>query len=197
MSGIATTALVAVSAWLLVLNIIMVLVVRQIALLTLRLATRDDVAKPMQESHEHHFDVTNDGPRVGYPVAEETLVALPEAREIAHVLVVSATCVPCRKLVVELRRRSFREPVVVLLSGRESVAAGMAALLPPGVRIIRDPDATNVSGLLNVHSTPFAVSFDRGVVVAKTYLEEAAAFIDLIEAEAAPVVALAGASGGN
>ena len=186
MSGIAVTALVAVGLWLLALTVMMLLVVRQIALLTLRLASRDEVSMPPEQAaHGEHFDVSKDGPGLGHAISSELLGTIPEAGEVAHVLLVSATCVPCRKLVIGLRRERFAEPVIVLLSGRESVAAGMATLLPAGVRVIRDPEANELSGLLNIHSAPFAVSIERGVVVAKTYLNGPDEFRNLIGPRAA------------
>jgi hypothetical protein len=51
----------------------------------------------------------------------------------------------------------------------ESVDA-LVDLLPPGIRVVRDPEATQLADALDIRSTPFAVALNEGRVAGKSYL---------------------------
>src|SRR5829696_5952677 len=135
MSALAIVALVLACVWLGVLTFVVVLLVRQVGLLTVRLsmATQaisldDDVAEVMPDG------------------------------ERAYLLLISASCEPCRELVAELDGHHFEQSVVALVPGRQEQASELAALLPPGIRVVFDPEATHLAESLDLESTPFAIA---------------------------------------
>src|SRR3712207_5271059 len=168
MSALAIAALVLVCIWLGVLTLVVVLLVRQIGLLTVRLSVASQA-----------FSLDDDGPEVGSSLPEEVTSVLPELREErAYLLLISAGCTPCRKLVVDLEGHRFEQKVVALVPGRPEQAGEIAALLPSGVRTVLDPQAAGVADALKLESTPFALEVERGTVTAKAYMHEGAS--DLI-----------------
>jgi hypothetical protein len=169
MSGLAVVALVLACIWLGILTLVVVLLVRQIGLLTVRLSVAGQAP-----------DLDHDGPEVGSNVPEEVASALPEVGgERAYVLLISASCTPCRELAAGIRQHHFEQTVVALVPGDEELADELAALLPPGVRAVRDPEARRLAGALGISSTPFAVEVERGTVTRKAYLYDGAS--DLME----------------
>ena len=168
MSTPAVAALVLVCAWLGALTLIVVLLVRQIGLLTVRLNVASQA-----------LSLDDDGPEVGSKVPEEVASVLPGPEvERAYLLLVSAGCEPCRELVADLREHRFEQNVVALVPGREEQASEIAALLPSGVRVVLDPRATRLAEVLELESTPFALEVERGTVTRKAYLHAGAS--DLI-----------------
>jgi len=176
MSALAIAALVLVCVWLGVLTLVVVLLVRQIGLLTVRLSVADRA-----------LSVDNDGPEVGSSVPED--VALPDLEEErAYLLLISAGCTPCRELVADLGDRRFEQNIVALVPGSEEQASELAALLPPGIRAVLDPEATSLAESLKIQSTPFALEVERGTVTRKAYLYEGASdLIGFVESGNAPV----------
>jgi len=176
MSALAIAALVLVCVWLGVLTLVVVLLVRQIGLLTVRLSVADRA-----------LSVDNDGPEVGSSVPED--VALPDLEEErAYLLLFSAGCTPCRELVADLGDRRFEQNIVALVPGSEEQASELAALLPPGIRAVLDPEATSLAESLKIQSTPFALEVERGTVTRKAYLYEGASdLIGFVESGNAPV----------
>lgn len=171
MSGLALTALIMVCAWLGVLTLVVVLLVRQIGLLTVRLSLAGEDILP-----------DNDGPEVGSEIPDEVALALPQLNgERNYVLLLSASCIPCRELAVELGRHSFEPAITALVPGSEKLADNLEALLPSGVRVVRDPEATELAGALEVESTPFALEVEGGTVTRKAYLYSSADLISLVE----------------
>jgi hypothetical protein len=169
MSGLAVVALVLACVWLGILTLVVVLLVRQIGLLTVRLSVASQA-----------LSLANDGPKVGSKVPEEVASALPDVEgERGYVLLISATCAPCPELVADIRQRDFEQTIIALVPGREELADELVALLPPGIRAVRDPEATRLAGALDIRSTPFAVEVERGTVTRKAYLYDGAS--DLIE----------------
>jgi hypothetical protein len=168
MSAPAVAALVLVCVWLGALTLIVVLLVRQIGLLTVRLNVASQA-----------LSLDDDGPEVGSNVPEEVASVLPGLEgERAYLLLVSASCEPCRELVADLGEHRFEQNVVALVPGREEQASEIAALLPSGVRVVLDPKATRLAEVLELESTPFALEVERGTVTRKAYLHAGAS--DLI-----------------
>ena len=170
MSALAIAALVLVCIWLGVLTLVVVLLVRQIGLLTVRLSVASQA-----------FSLDNDGPEVGSSLPEEVTSVVPELmEERAFLLLISSTCTPCRELVSDLQgeQRFEEQKIVALVPGHEDQAREMAALLPSGIRVVLDPDAATVAGAIELESTPFALEVERGTVARKAFLHEGAA--DLI-----------------
>jgi hypothetical protein len=168
MSALAIAALVLVCIWLGVLTLVVILLVRQIGLLTVRLSVAGE-ATPLD----------NDGPEIGSSVPEDVAEVLPDqAEEHAYLLLISSTCTPCWELVADLGQRRFEQNVVALVPGHGEKAGELAALLPSGIQTVLDPEATRLAGALQLESTPFALEVEHGTVTRKAYLHEGAS--DLI-----------------
>ena len=168
MSALAIAALVLVCIWLGVLTLVVILLVRQIGLLTVRLSVAGE-ATPLD----------NDGPEIGSIVPEDVAEVLPDqSEEHAYLLLVSSTCTPCWELVADLGERRFAQKIVALVPGHGEKAGELAALLPSGIQVVLDPEATRLAGALQLESTPFALEVEHGTVTRKAYLHEGAS--DLI-----------------
>jgi hypothetical protein len=164
MSALAIAALVLVCIWLGVLTLVVILLVRQIGLLTVRLSVAGE-ATPLD----------NDGPEIGSSVPEDVAEVLPDqAEEHAYLLLISSTCTPCWELVSDLGQRRFEQNVVALVPGHGEKAGELAALLPSGIQTVLDPEATRLAGALQLESTPFALEVEHGTVTRKAYLHEGA-----------------------
>ena len=169
MSALAIAALVLVCMWLGVLTLVVVLLVRQVGLLTVRLSVAGEATS-----------LDNDGPEIGSSVPEDVAVVLPDqAEEQAYLLLVSSTCTPCWELATELGEHRFEQNIVALVPGHGEKAGELAALLPSGMQVVLDPEATRLAGALQLESTPFALEIERGAVTRKAYLHQGAS--DLIE----------------
>lgn len=176
MSGLAIIALALAVAWLAGLTLVLVLAIRQVGLLTLRLDQAQPIGgHPMAVGPYH--DTANDGLALGTPLPDAVLATLPALATGTHyLLLLSSTCGPCRDLAGELTRGRFVAPrgMVALVPGPVELADGLAALLPPGIAVVRDPEAATLSRQeLQLQSTPFAMQFDDGVVSGKAYLHSA------------------------
>jgi hypothetical protein len=169
MSALAIAALVLVCIWLGVLTLVVVLLVRQVGLLTVRLSVAGEATS-----------MSNDGPEIGSSVPEDVAVVLPDqAEEQAYLLLISSTCLPCWELATDLAEHRFEQNIVALVPGHEEQAGELAALLPSSMRVVLDPEATRLAGALQLESTPFALEIERGAVTRKAYLHQGAS--DLIE----------------
>jgi hypothetical protein len=169
MSALVTAALVLVCIWLGVLTLVVVLLVRQIGLLTVRLSVAGEASS-----------LDDDGPEIGSSVPESVAAVLPgQAEEHAYLLLISSTCLPCWELVADLGERRFEQNIVALVPGHGEKAGELAALLPSGMRVVLDPEASRLAGALQLESTPFALEIERGAVTRKAYLHEGAS--DLFE----------------
>jgi len=163
-----------VALWLAVLSVLSLLLVRQVGILTARQVQLGIVSE--QESHlvKDSFSVADDGPTEGSMVSETAMVLLPElAMSNSTVLFFSSSCVPCRELASKLGHHQKEiAGSVALVSGPDELAQAIANLLPKNFRVVGDPVATKVAGLLNIHSAPFGVYVENGYIVQKTYIYE-------------------------
>jgi hypothetical protein len=170
MSALAIAALVLVCAWLGVLTFVVMLLVRQVGLLTVRLTMATQA-----------MSLDDDGPEVGSSLPEDVAEVMPE-RERAYLLLISADCDPCRELVAELDGHRFEEKVVALVPGRREQASELAALLPPDIRVVLDPEATQLAESLDLESTPFALEVESSTVIRKVHLYGgASALVEFVE----------------
>jgi hypothetical protein len=168
MSALAIAALILVCTWLGILTLVVVLLVRQIGLLSARLSVASEATS-----------LDDDGPEVGSSVPEDVTVVLPDqAEEHAYLLLISSTCTPCWELVADLGEHRFEQKIVALVPGHEEQAGELAALLPSGIQVVLDPEATKLAGALQLESTPFALEVERATVTRKAFLHEGAS--DLI-----------------
>jgi hypothetical protein len=174
MSALAIVALVLVCAWLGVLTFVVMLLVRQVGLLTVRLSMATQA-----------ISLDDDGPAIGSSLPEDVAEVMPED-EAAYLLLISAGCDPCRELVVELDGHGFEQSIVALVPGRQEQSRELAALLPPSIRVVFDPEATELAESLDLESTPFALEVDRGTVTRKVHLYGgASALIEFVESGSA------------
>lgn len=173
-------ALVLAGIWLGFLTLVVVLTIRQVGLMTVRLSAANDTAS----TGDMTFSVDNDGPEIGSSVPGAVASVLSQlGRERTCLLLVSATCVPCHKLVMELHKQGELPGTIALVAGRAEVADGLAALLPPEMHIVRDPQAAELANALQIQSTPFAVAIEDGRISGKAYVRRVTDFIALLEAQ--------------
>jgi len=158
MSALTIAALVLVCAWLGVLTFVVMLLVRQVGLLTVRVTMATQA-----------MSLDDDGPDIGSSLPEDVAELMPE-RERAYLLLISAGCEPCRELVAELDGHRFEQKMVALVPGYQEQAAELAALLPPDIRVVLDPEATQLAESLDLESTPFALEVENGTVISKVHL---------------------------
>lgn len=148
-----------VAFWLAVLTVLVLVLVRQVAVLTVR-----------GNNGPGYMDGPGplDGIAVGAHASQEAMALLPEtAKGRALVILTSSTCGPCRELVADLPTLKLSVPTVLLLPGPTSTADPMAELVPPWIRVVRDPDAHRAATELQVNRTPYVFLFDDGRVTAK------------------------------
>jgi hypothetical protein len=170
MSALAIVALVLVCAWLGVLTFVVMLLVRQVGLLTVRVSTATQA-----------MSLDDDGPEVGSSLPEDVAEVMPQ-NERAYLLLISAGCDPCRELVADLDGHRFEQNVVALVPGGQEQAGELAALLPPGVKVVLDPEATQLAESMDLESTPFVLEVEGGIVNRKVHLfGGASALVEFVE----------------
>lgn len=181
MTNLEVVAVIAVALWLLVLTIIILLTVRQVALIALRISRSG--GSPVLD---------RDGPAVDSAVPADVASLVPGLLQGGKVLLLmSSSCTTCRELAVELttEKEAGLADVVVLVAGAEDIATQMLELLPPHLTVIQDPTATNIANALSITSAPFAVRVESGKVTAKHYIYAVEDFRNLLNREADQVEA--------
>ncbi len=164
MSGLGVTALVLGAVWLGVLTLAYLTVVRQVSLLTQRIARQ----------HQLGFSPFSDGLELGSTVPEEIVSSMSMAAgQVMHILLISGSCESCRDVVEGLKAEALTSPLTVLLSGNETQADAIVSMLPPKVQVVRDPEAGRIARLLDLHMTPFALQVVQGTVTGKALLQSA------------------------
>lgn len=168
MSALGTTALILAAIWMGILTVVAVLLVRQVAILMVRLERAGT-----NTANLPNYDPMSEGPDVGSQLPPGVARALPElASGTSHIVLLSATCGPCRDIAEGLGRSDLtavrkQGRVVALVPGRAELADGLVAMLPSGVRQVRDPQASELAGELSIQRVPFALRIDGGTVTAK------------------------------
>lgn len=167
-------ALVLGMAWMATLTLVLVLTVRQIVLLTARL----DAARGA-------INMSADGLEIGLPVPREVLDVVPEAdHDIGYVLLLSASCTPCRELIPHLAGIRSVATITTLVPGPKEAVESIVGALPQHYRVVRDPLAAIVAQHLALESTPFAMQIERGIVTGKAYLHSAKDLASFVDARA-------------
>jgi hypothetical protein len=182
MSGMAIAALLLACVWLGVLSLVVVLLVRQVGLLSLRLSA---------VGQGQTVSLDDDGPEIGSNVPEDVSASLSHLEgERAYLLLASATCGSCREVIADIGSHHFEQQVTALIPGREELSSEIATLLPPGVRAVLDPEASKLADALKIHSTPFAVEIQDGKIAGKAYLyNRGSDFIEFVEQKGPPAEA--------
>jgi hypothetical protein len=161
------TALFLVAGWLAVLTLTVLLVVRQVAWISIRVEQRGGTRLR--------------GPDIGTFLPDDILPSLND--DVSYLLFVSPTCGPCLKIASELQTQELGGArLLALFAGQDGIADDFASLFPPEVEIIRDPDATAVAEALDVALTPFTLEVESRVITGKAYLRDVSDLLRLIEA---------------
>ena len=172
MSSAELIALIGVAIWLAVLTVVLILVIRQIGLLTVRLT----YAAPHSPADEH-------GPDIGTPLPESVTDALQLNGEGRVILFLSGTCAPCREFVTSASPSDFQHGTVTLISGREELAGQVADMLPDDAERVLDPVSDAVAKDLGIEMVPFGLLVANGRVEGKGYLRSSADLERLREAD--------------
>lgn len=163
--SLITVAAVLLALWVGLLTIVLLVLVREVAILRARMDLRGA-----------GFAVDADGLDVGRPLADEAVAQLPQLGSTGptYVVLLSAICAPCRELATQLSAARPQAPLVVLVTGRAEIAQGIVAALPPFAQVVEDPSATAIAELLQVKSVPFAFEIEDRHVSGKAYLRSVA-----------------------
>lgn len=158
-----TVALVVATVWMGLLTLVVLLLVRQVGLIAARL-----------EESGTMFSLADDGLPIGSNVPDEAVLLLPDlAAGVRHLVVMSASCAPCRTLVADLSAHPTSREFIALVPGSKQLAQTMIDSLPPGTISVQDPDAKELSNWLGVRSTPFGLEITDRVVTSKRFLTSA------------------------
>jgi hypothetical protein len=171
-SSLETVALVLVAAWLALISVLVLLLVRQVGLITVRLDRARSAGAPVA-----------DGLAVGEHLPPEVTDRLPDtvAQTRGYLLVLGAVCQPCRQLLDDLRDARFDAPVHAVVSGSTEHADAVMELVPDTMQAVTEPAATAIVHALEIESTPFVFEVKEGQITAKAMVrgaEHLLAFID-------------------
>jgi hypothetical protein len=158
MSALEIAAVVAVSAWLAAVTVVVAALARQIALLESRLVFAGSVG--------------DTGLGVGTLIPKELRELTPQLWQgLSYVLFTSPTCGPCVDLVENLDRAAVGDArLLAPVTADDDMTKDFVELFPPAIEVIRDPAATRLFELLAVGTTPFVIEIEGGVVTGKAYV---------------------------
>ncbi|HEX2296417.1 MAG TPA: hypothetical protein VHN37_14060 [Actinomycetota bacterium] len=171
MSTPELVTVVVVALWLAVLSFVVLLLVRQLGLLTVLVR---------QGGPPTVMDY--DGLEVGEKVPDDVLATLPLNGKPSYVLLLSTTCGPCRELAADLSGTDLGAPLIALISGSDELADAMVDMLPKNLHVVRDPEATAVAKSLRINSSPFALELETGTVTGKSYVNTRDDLLRLVNA---------------
>jgi hypothetical protein len=163
---------IVLSVWLLILTAVVVLLARQLAIVSFRIIRSDQF---------NSVDVGEDGPELGTEISQSWLTRLG-IEDGGTVVVLSATCVTCREVVDGLEGLEPVSHLVFLLSGAGEIADSMRDRLSrvPDVSVVQDRMAETFAEEFSIKSVPFALTVNDGHVVSKGYVYNAAAFLGAV-----------------
>lgn len=160
---IEAIAPVVATVWMGILTLVVLLLVRQVGLIAARLEESGAI-----------FSLADDGLPVGTKVPDEAVSLLPElGAGVTHLVVMSASCAPCRTLVADLSAHPPNNRFIALVPGSKDLAQTMTDSLPPRATSVVDPQAKELANLLQVRSTPFGLEVTERVVTSKRFLTSA------------------------
>lgn len=165
-----------VAAWLLVLTVVILMVVRQIGAMLVRIEL---VARGGGSSYAH-------GALVGLRLAEHLVTQHPflaSGRKV--VLLVSGTCTTCAGLIDELSSTwtptyfDARDELVVLVVGADDGRrTAIVEDLHDRAFVVVDPVATDIARNLKLANVPSAIVIDAGVIAASRIFIDRAIQLD-------------------
>lgn len=174
MSDVDLITLGLIALWLGGLTFVLLLVIRQVELITLRLDIPGQITQ-----------LPANGPDAGTVLSAEVIERHPEFEQgLVYILLASPTCVPCREVVPDLSSVDVPGRVFALLPGSRQLVDDFIPLVPSTYDVIRDPLATETANLLSMERTPSVLEVEDGVVTGKAYLFEASDLARLIDARA-------------
>jgi len=163
MTGLETTLVVVVAVWLAVISFVLILVVRQIGLLTVRVS----FAAP-------EVPVDEVGLPVGTEIPDHVLDGVSAGgRPVSTLLLLSGTCGDCRGLATGLKAESVGDGTLVLIAGGKALAEEVAELLPAELPRMYEPEASRIANALGIDTVPFGMNVAGGVIRAKSFLRSA------------------------
>lgn len=163
MTGLETALVVVVAVWLAVISFVLILVVRQIGLLTVRVS----FAAP-------EVPVDEVGLPVGTEIPDHVLDGVSAGgRPVSTLLLLSGTCGDCRGLATGLEAESVGDGTLVLIAGGKALAEEVGELLPADLPRLYEPDASRIARALGIDTVPFGMNVAGGVIRAKTFLRSA------------------------
>jgi hypothetical protein len=178
MSGLETAALITVAAWLAVLSMAVLVLVRQIGLLS-----------AWAERNTHSRD---DGLDVGVSVPEPARELLPELTAgLGYVVFLAGNCQPCREFALEASRSSevaeLRDAVRIaaVVTGDDVQADEVARMLPAWIEVLQHDAAALLTQTFEVRTTPAVYEVDRGTVTGRAVAGYGLInFLNLVDARA-------------
>lgn len=173
MSGLGTAALVAAGIWVGVLSLVVVLLVRQVGIITLRLDRAREEDAPVTE-----------GIDVGEPLPQDVAAALPTLNgRPTYVLLLGGLCPPCQELAFKLRDDQGTQSIVAVISGRNASADAIAEAMSERAAVVREPDATAIADGFGVGTTPFAFEISDHEITGKAVVRGADHFASFMRDE--------------
>jgi hypothetical protein len=178
MSGLETAAVVVVAVWLGVMTLALLLLVRQIGLLS-----------AWAERNTHSRD---DGLEIGVPVPDPARELLPELTAgLEYVVFLAGNCQPCREFALEAGRSSElaemrgTHRIAAVVTGDGVQADEVARMLPPWFDVARHDDAVLLTQSFEVQTTPAVYEVDRGTVTGRAVAGYGLVnFLNLVDARA-------------
>jgi hypothetical protein len=168
------------AAWLGVLTVVVVLLVRQLGLVTARLSYGPAAT---------HADSLE----LGAAVPAVARFALPPGTiDLGYVVFLSGDCEPCHGF-AETLDESLPEQTVFVMTGDTRAASDLVDHIPGEPAIVRDPLAREITEAFRVSATPLALKLREGVVSGRARLRNAQ---DLIALATPPALIIDGSSRG-
>jgi hypothetical protein len=157
MNEVGVVALVLVAIWLLLLTFVVMLAVRQIALLGA--AQKAGPAAAGANSLA-----------LGAAVPDDVLSILGDPLARQHLVLLSSNCAPCQDIAASWQDTLVLEPATLVVQGGGAGRDAILAHVPAGVDVLVDDDADTFFRGLEVGATPFAMSIDNGIVSGHLYI---------------------------
>lgn len=166
---------IVLSVWVLVLTLVVVLLARQLSILSFRI---------IKDDKNNSFDFSQDGPELGTELSPTWLASLDLERG-GTLVVMSATCESCRQVVDGLHGLGRVPHLVALLSGAGEIADSMAARLSTvdGVTVVRERTAERFAEEFGIKSVPFALTVQGGRIQSKGFVYNASVFVGAVRGE--------------
>jgi hypothetical protein len=159
MTAVELVAVAAVASWLLVLTLVVILLVREIAVL--RLGGREPASSPA---------LPEDGLMIGSPAPAALARAIGDLPDVSYLLLLSGGCRGCVELAAGLGDAEFAERLVAVIQGPPEATEDIAKLLPPWIEQVRGDQAEEIFTELEMRTTPSAFQLEAGEITGKAIL---------------------------